>query len=143
MKKNRFNHIALSLATLLLACSCQATEEEKIREVTQHFAELYYNLDIRKAKFYCTEDLHTIMNFRNANIQEKDRKLLEKVGKATVEIIECDVDLNNEVAYVKVAVTNRLGVDYLADTLYIVPCDTVEIVLAKEIDKVWRVKHPV
>lgn len=143
MKKCRFSHIALSLATLLIANSCQPSEEEKVREISQNFAELYYNLNIRKAKYYCTRDIHTIMDFRNANIQERDRKLREKVGKATVEILSCDVNVENEIAYVKIAINNILCANYMTDSIYIEPRDTIELVLTKEIDNVWRIKHPV
>lgn len=143
MKRYRKIRMALSLATLLLITSCQMTEEEKVREISQNFADLYYNLNIRKAKHYCSSEIHTIMDFRHTNIKEKDGTLQQQAGKATAQILNCDLDIENETAYVKMAISNFLRINYLNDSLSIIPCDTIELVLTKEIDNVWRIKHPV
>lgn len=143
MKNRKQNKLALALAIMLLTGACQPSEKEKVLKISQDFAELYYNLNIRRAKFYCTEELHTIMNFRHFNIKDKDRKLQQQIGKATVEILNCDMDEDHGIAYVEIAVNNFLRVNYLTDSLSVIPRDTIELVLTKEWDDVWRIKHPV
>ena len=142
MKKSHFVHIALSLGFILSIVSCTMSDEAKVRKVATKFADLYFNLDIRKSKDYCTYELYPVMDHRNAIIKEKDIIYQQKAGKATVEIVKCDINIDNEIAYVKMAVNNFLRVNYMTDSLFIVPRDTFEIVLTKELDNVWRIKIP-
>lgn len=139
MKKSTMAKIGL-LAALFAMSACENSEEKKVCDIAREFADAYYNLNIRKAEIYCNRDLVPIMNFRYHNLTERDLAYRKSAGRAKVRVLNCEI-VDNSVAYVKIEISNLMRVNYITDSLSIVPCDTVELTVNKEIDKVWRILY--
>ncbi|MBP3553629.1 MAG: hypothetical protein J6K05_10770 [Bacteroidaceae bacterium] len=122
--------------------ACEKTEKEIVSHVAKEFTEAYYNLEIRKAKEYCSQELHTIMDFRHNNLTERDLAYKKTLGKAEVKILKCEISTGNDIAYLDVEISNFMRINYMNDSLFGVPCDTIELTLVKEHDNNWRVKNP-
>lgn len=122
--------------------ACKKSEEKIICDVAKEFSDAYYNLNIRKAKEYCTQDLFPIMDFRHHNLTERDRAFAKAAGKAEIRVLDYEINLGDNLSYVNVEVSNFLRINYMTDSLSIVPCDTVELTLIKEFNNDWRVRDP-
>ena len=139
MKNNSFAKCGLLLA-LFVVSACGKPEEKIVCEVAKSFSEAYYNMNIRKAKEFCCQDLHTIMDFRRHNLTKRDLAYRDSAGKASIRIVDCVFNSDDDVSYVNVEVSNFIRINYMNDSLSVVPCDTMELTLTKELDDVWRIK---
>lgn len=140
MKKSIMAKMGMLLVVFAMS-ACGDSEEDKVCDVAREFADAYYNLNIRKAQAYCTRELVPIMNFRHHNLTDRDIAYRKSKGRAKVRIVNCEIT-DNSLAYVNVEISNLMLVNYMTEELSIVPCDTVELTIVKEIDKVWRIRDP-
>ncbi|MBQ4520529.1 MAG: hypothetical protein II999_07975 [Bacteroidaceae bacterium] len=134
-------HVAL-MCILGVATSCKPDDEEAVCQTAKDFAETYYNLDIQKARHYCTKELESVMNFRHSSTTEKEKSMKEQVGSARIRIIDCELNEEKSEASVRIEVSNFLRRNYLTDQVSLVASDTFELTLIKQIDGVWRIKKP-
>lgn len=142
MKNIFFIKLLLLLPIFLLQSCTQTLDEKEACEVAQKFAERYYNLEVRKAKRYCVREMYPIMDFRASNIAQCDIEMVRNAGPAAVRVLDCDMDVENRTSYVEIEVSNFLRVDYINDSLSIIPCDTMEVIIVKDTDDHWLVKFP-
>lgn len=129
------------LATITLS-TCKEEEEEIVQKIAKDFTEAYFNMNMKKASEYCTENLHAIMNFRYSNLSKEDIEFKRRSGKAEARVLKCYKKQYDDVTRVSIEIRNFVHIDYLNDSLKIIPCDTIEIVLAKGSDLKWHVKEP-
>lgn len=140
MKKRSIAKLGLLLLSITMVLSCKKSEKEVVCNVVKKYADAYYNLDIKRAKEYCAQELHTIMDFRHSNLTRRDYDFQKAAGEARVKVLDCNFDMDQSQSYVSVEVSNFLRINYVLDSLMIVPCDTVELVLVKEVDRKWRIR---
>ncbi len=135
------NALIRNLGIVLLSVvqvSCEESKEETACRVAEEFAEAFYNLDVKKARGYCHRDLYPIMDFRYANLRPSDRAFLEASGKVDVRVIDSEFDPEGFVN-VDVEVSNVLKIDYMTDSLSILPRDTVSLIITTYNHKDWYV----
>lgn len=141
--KNYKNEMHVALMCILgIAISCEPKEKDIICRTAKNFAETYYNLDITKAQSYCTKELESVMSFKHSNTSEKEKEMQRQTGSARIRIIDCKLNKEKCEASVLIEVSNFLRRNYLTDSVSLIPCDTIEMVLIKQIDGVWRIKRP-
>lgn len=139
MKNNLLAKLGLLFVSFAFV-ACETIQREKVCDVAEDFAETYFMLNIRKAKQYCIKELHVTMEFRHNSLTKRDWEFLKKAGDVSVKVVDCELNLYNDEAYVDMEVSNFLRINYLNDSLNIIPCDTIELVLVRGRDKKWLIK---
>lgn len=129
----------LSILIFNVACKKEISDEEKAKEIALKYCDAYYNLDVRKAKEYCIEEMEPVMNFRRHNLRESDFEARKAAGKAKARVINMIYQPDHERAYIDMEISNILNIDYLNNTTSILPADTVEVYVRKEYNGNWYV----
>lgn len=132
-------NVGVMMLLAMVVSACRDSEEKVVSQLAKEFTEAYYNQDLRKAKGYCHQDLYPIMNFRISNLTDRDRAFQKAAGKVKVKVVDCQFDTDDDIAYVDVEVSNFLRINYMTDSLSIVPCDTMEVILVNPYGKNWYV----
>ena len=134
---------AIALLAVATPTSCRKSDEEQACQAAEGFAQSYFNYKYDEAKRFCVSDLHPVIDFRNGQLLPQDREAFEKNGPATVRVIKCQMQNDNEQARIHVEVSNYVRINYLNDDLTSVACDTVMLTLSRQLNHNWLVKDPI
>lgn len=140
------NNLLVALG-LFFACfsfvACETSQDKIVCDLAKNFSKAYYNYDTQAAKQYCVADLYSMMKTHHENLTNGDWILVKKLGNVSVRVIDYKLDLYCDEATVYMEISNFLRINYLADSLNFIPCDTVKLNIVRGKERKWLVRNPI
>ncbi|WP_298452257.1 hypothetical protein [uncultured Prevotella sp.] len=133
----------LAVICLLIFGSCTkhhiSEDEEKIKSVTDNFADQYFNFNLKEAMQFCTPESEKWIKFIASNITQEDIDVLKNKPEGATHNTDEIIYVNDTLANIKCHVFNVMKIDTIGLRGRVSEHEIYNINVVKRGDK-WMIK---